>query len=86
MDGNYVALIVTLVVWVGLFMFLRRLDYLRKTLAVQSLFVLDGSGAAPYGDISHGWFKTPPTPETLNAGAQDDTGQGTPPGEVTDRD
>ncbi|TFG77106.1 MAG: hypothetical protein E4H23_08975 [Chrysiogenales bacterium] len=54
-------------------MFLRRLDYLRKTLAVQSLFVLDGSGAAPYGDISHGWFKDPPTPETLNAGSQDET-------------
>ena len=26
MDGNYIALIVTLVVWVGLFIFLVRLD------------------------------------------------------------
>ena len=26
MDGNYVTLIVTLVVWVGLFMFLMKLD------------------------------------------------------------
>ena len=26
MDGNYIALIVTLAVWVGLFLFLMRLD------------------------------------------------------------
>ncbi|HEX2897295.1 MAG TPA: CcmD family protein [candidate division Zixibacteria bacterium] len=26
MDGNYVALAVTLVVWIGLFMFLMRID------------------------------------------------------------
>lgn len=26
MDGNYVAMVVTLVVWVGLFIFLVRLD------------------------------------------------------------
>lgn len=26
MDGNYVAMIVTLVVWIGLFFFLMRLD------------------------------------------------------------
>ncbi len=26
MDGNYVALIVTLVVWIGLFLYLMRLD------------------------------------------------------------
>lgn len=26
MDGNYIALIVTLVVWVGLFLFLVKLD------------------------------------------------------------
>ncbi|UCD64085.1 MAG: CcmD family protein [Candidatus Zixiibacteriota bacterium] len=26
MDGNYVALIVTLVVWIGLFLYLLRLD------------------------------------------------------------
>jgi len=26
MDGNYVALMVTLVIWVGLFLFLVRLD------------------------------------------------------------
>ena len=67
-------------------MFLRRLDYLRKTLAVQSLFVLDGSGSAPYGDISHGWFRNPPMPDTLNAGSQDETREGTPPGRASDRD
>lgn len=26
MDGNYIAMIVTLVVWIGLFFFLMRLD------------------------------------------------------------
>jgi CcmD family protein len=26
MDGNYVALAVTLIIWVGLFVYLRRLD------------------------------------------------------------
>ena len=26
MDGNYIALIVTLVIWIGLFLFLIRLD------------------------------------------------------------
>lgn len=26
MDGNYVAMIVTLIVWIGLFVFLMRLD------------------------------------------------------------
>ena len=26
MDGNYIALVVTLVVWIGLFLFLMRID------------------------------------------------------------
>ncbi|MFW6154200.1 MAG: SPFH domain-containing protein [Planctomycetota bacterium] len=42
-------------------MFLRRLEYLRTALGAQTLFVLDGSQY----DLAHGWFNTPPAPETI---------------------
>ena len=36
MDGNYIALVVTLVVWLGLFVFLLRLDKRVKNLEEHS--------------------------------------------------
>jgi len=67
-------------------MFLRRLEYLKKTLAVQTMFVLDGSGQAAYDDASHGWFAKPPTPESLSGPDKYHTADSAPKKKVNDRD
>lgn len=46
-------------------MFLRRLEYLKNTMKVNSMFILDGSQY----DVSHGWFGAPPSASSVETDA-----------------